>query len=67
MAVDEYGGNDRECGYEGHDAVADVPFGEHTNDEESEQWTVGVACELEYSIDYAVVVEEVEEDDDACK
>ena len=59
-AVDEYGGDNRYGGYEWYDAVADVPFGEHTYDEESEQWTIGVTSEFEYSIDYAVVVESIE-------
>ena len=35
-AVDEHGGNDWKGCDERHEAVANVPFGEHTNDEESE-------------------------------
>ena len=60
VAVDEYGGDDGECGYEWHEAVADVPFSEHAHDEESEQWTIGVTSAFEYSIDHAVVVESIE-------
>lgn len=59
-AVDEYGGDDWDSSDEGHEAVADVPFGEHAYNEESEQWAIGVACEFEYGVDYAIVVEGIE-------
>ena len=59
-AVDEYGGDNWYGGYERHEAVADVPFGEHAYDEESEKWAIGVSGEFEYGIDYAVVVESIE-------
>ena len=61
--TDNVAENGRENGNPGHPAVLDLAFGEEAEGIETQQRTIGKACNIEDNVDERVIMERPEGDD----